>query len=108
MSVLRQRPIWLWSVGAIALVLAVNGAAWLPRFTTSGPAYCLSCHGVGDTPDRGVPSQVPPGFDKVGCVDCHASSGASWSRFVFTEGYRGGYSANKERLNANCQSCHSQ
>lgn len=95
-------PFWVWPVGGILVVLSFNGFSWLPRFTTSGPAYCLTCHSSGETPDMGGPSQVHPGYDQVSCTQCHAQPG----QFVVVEGYRGGFSAAPERVSTNCQRCH--
>ncbi len=74
----------------------------LAHYTTSSASFCLTCHGTGDTPDRGVPSDVHPSFETVSCVDCHAKPG----QIVF-EGYVKGFLAEPERVASNCQRCHS-
>lgn len=100
---LPNLPFWVWPVGGIILIMLVSGVSWLPRFTTASPAYCLSCHGTGETPDRSLTSKVHPGYDRVGCTDCHAKPGI----LPVFDGYQEGYSADPDRVNANCRRCHS-
>ena len=97
-------PLTLWiALLAIAVPLALVPLVTLARHTTSNPGFCLSCHGVGDTPDRGVRSLVHPSFDSVGCTDCHARPG----QIVF-DGYVQGFLAEPERVSGNCVRCHSE
>jgi cytochrome c5/nitrate/TMAO reductase-like tetraheme cytochrome c subunit len=97
-------PIGVWFVllAVVAIPLIAIPGVVLARHTTSDSVYCLSCHAVGDIPDRGVPSVVHPGFDDVSCVDCHAKPG----QIVF-EGYIKGFMAEEERVSSNCVRCHS-
>jgi cytochrome c5 len=97
-------PFWVWPLGAIVLILGVSGVSWLPRFTTSDPDFCLSCHSRGDTPYIGEPSLVHPGWDKVSCTQCHAEPGQQ----VIVDLYKEGVSADPERLRNNCLRCHSE
>jgi len=100
----RHIPRWLWLALAAILIGATAFAVWLPRYTTSEPSYCLSCHGEGGgLPNRGIPSKVHPPFSQVTCVQCHAKHG----QLVF-EGYRKGFMAEPERLGPNCLKCHQQ
>jgi mono/diheme cytochrome c family protein/nitrate/TMAO reductase-like tetraheme cytochrome c subunit len=97
-------PLGLWIVLiAAAAFFGLGSVVTLARYTTSNPGFCLSCHGVGDTPDRGVRSLVHPGYDVVSCTDCHAKPG----QIVF-EGYIRGFLAEPERVSANCIRCHSE
>lgn len=99
---LSRLPLWLWPVAGILVISGFNGVTWLPKFTSSNATYCLTCHGTGETPDMGKPSEVHPGYDKVTCTQCHANPG----QMVITEGYRGGYSADPARVSAECIRCH--
>lgn len=102
MGLLRGR-FWLWPLGGIALILGFNVFMSLPRFSTSNPAFCLTCHGTRETPDKSVQSRVHPSYNVVTCTDCHAKPG-----FVgVIDGYREGFSADPERVNPNCLRCHS-
>jgi cytochrome c5/nitrate/TMAO reductase-like tetraheme cytochrome c subunit len=89
-------------LAVVAIPLVTIPGVVLARHTTSDSIYCLSCHGLSDTPDRSVESLVHPGFDTVSCVDCHAKPG----QIVF-EGYIKGYMAEEERVSSNCIRCHS-
>lgn len=101
LSFLRGR-FWIWPVGGIALILGFNVAMSLPRFSTSNPTFCLTCHGTGETPDKSVQSNVHPSYSVVTCTDCHAKPGFAG----VIDGYREGFSANPARVSANCQRCH--
>lgn len=92
-----------WTIFAAVGLLMVAGpvALQLPRYTTSNSGFCLNCHSGAGLPDRGIPSKVHPGFDKVGCTDCHARPDQ-----VVYEGYRKGFMSEPERISPNCQSCH--
>lgn len=91
----------------VLLVLVVLPALAVMQYTTTNPNYCLRCHATGETVDIGMRSQVHPGYDKVGCVDCHGDpKQAIGGYFVIANGYRGGYSAEPFRVSANCQRCH--
>lgn len=103
----RRLPRWplaLWLVVALVAAIPMVGilGVVLAHYTTSSSSFCLTCHGTGDTPDRGVPSEVHPSFDKVSCVDCHAKPGQ-----VVFEGYVKGFMAEPERVTSNCLRCHS-
>ncbi|MDP2662767.1 MAG: c-type cytochrome [Dehalococcoidia bacterium] len=99
---IKALPRWVWFIVAIAIIPPLTApVAGLARYTTSSSEYCLSCHGVGDTPNRAVKSLVHPGFDRVSCVDCHAKPGQ-----IVYEGYVGGFAAEPERVSANCARCH--
>ncbi len=103
----HRLPSWPLGLWLVVLVVAAIPAVGIPgivlaHYTTSSPAFCLSCHGTGDTPDRSVPSEVHPSFDKVSCVDCHAKPGQ-----VVFEGYVKGFLAEPERITSNCLRCHS-
>ncbi|MCL4370944.1 MAG: c-type cytochrome [Chloroflexi bacterium] len=103
----HRLPSWPLGLWLVVLVVAAIPAVGIPgivlaHYTTSSPAFCLSCHGTGDTPDRSVPSEVHPSFDKVSCVDCHAKPGQ-----VVFEGYVKGFLAEPERITINCLRCHS-
>jgi mono/diheme cytochrome c family protein/nitrate/TMAO reductase-like tetraheme cytochrome c subunit len=93
----------------VAFALLAVGAAtafaiWLPRYTTSDPNYCLSCHGEeGGLPNRGIHSEVHPSYSQVTCVQCHSRHG----QLIF-EGYRKGFMAEPERLSPNCLTCHTE
>jgi nitrate/TMAO reductase-like tetraheme cytochrome c subunit len=95
-------PFWVWPVAGIAIILLVTGVSWLPRYTTSNPDFCLSCHSTGETPDRSPQSLVHPTYDMVSCTDCHAKPGP----IPILDGYQDGYSADPERVNDNCRRCH--
>jgi len=101
---LRQIPVWAW---ALIIMLALGGAAvasWLPRYTTSDPKYCLTCHGEGGgLPNRGIPSLVHPPFSEVRCVDCHSKP-----HQLLYEGYRRGFMSEPERVGPNCRRCHAE
>ncbi len=96
-------PVWFWLVIAFVAAIPLVGVPGvvLAHYTTSNSAFCLRCHGTGDTPDRSVPSVVHPSFDQVSCVDCHAKPG----QIVF-EGYVKGFQAEPEWVSANCIRCH--
>ncbi len=105
----RRRRLPSWPIGLWLVVLAVAAipivgvpGVVLAHYTTSNSDFCLTCHAAGDTPDRGVPSDVHPSFSRVGCVDCHAKPG----QIVF-EGYVKGFMAEPERVTSNCVRCHS-
>ncbi|MFQ6618791.1 MAG: c-type cytochrome, partial [Fidelibacterota bacterium] len=94
-------PGWLW-VGILGFILiATPFLIWLPRYTTSNPEYCLSCHGQGDIPNRGIESKVHPSFSEVTCTQCHAKPGQ-----IVYEGYRKGFMSEPERVTPNCINCH--
>jgi cytochrome c5/nitrate/TMAO reductase-like tetraheme cytochrome c subunit len=101
---LPRWPLGVWAIllAVVAIPLVTIPGVVLARHTTSDSIYCLSCHAVGDIPDRGVESVVHPGFDEVTCVDCHAKPG----QIVF-EGYVKGFMAEEERVSSNCIRCHS-
>ncbi len=96
-------PIWLWLVVAMVAAIPLVGVPGvvLAHYTTSNSSFCLTCHGTGETPDRSVPSEIHPNFDKVSCVDCHAKPGQ-----VVFEGYVKGFQAEPERVAGNCVRCH--
>jgi len=97
-------PTWAWL--AIVILLAAFGflIIWLPSYTTSNPAYCLTCHGSGGgLPNRGIESKVHPSFAEVTCVACHAKP-----HQIVYEGYRKGYMSEPERVGPNCLKCHPQ
>lgn len=93
--------LWLVVLAVAAIPVVGVPSVVLARYTTSDSSFCLSCHGTGDTPDRGVPSEVHPDFNRVSCVDCHARPG----QIVF-EGYAKGFMAEPERVTSNCTRCH--
>lgn len=99
---LKQVPYWAWG---LLVVLAIGGAAaasWLPRYTTSNPEYCLTCHGEnGGLANRGISSAVHPPFSEVRCVDCHSKP-----HQLLYEGYRQGFMSEPERVSPNCLRCH--
>ena len=96
-------PLGIWVVlGGLAL-MAIPAVSALPRYTTSSSAYCSSCHGTGDIPDRTIASEVHPGFDQVTCVDCHGKPGQ-----IVYEGYRKGFMAEPERVGPSCLRCHEE
>ncbi len=104
----RRRRLPNWPVGLWLVVLAVAAiplvglpGVVLAHYTTSNSDFCQTCHATGDTPDRGVPSQVHPPFSQVTCVDCHAKPGQ-----VVFEGYVKGFMAEPERVAGNCLRCH--
>ncbi len=101
---LPRWPLGLWLVVALVAAIPMVGipGVVLAHYTTSSSSFCLTCHGTGDTPDRGVPSEVHPSFDEVSCVDCHAKPGQ-----VVFEGYVKGFMAEPERVTSNCLRCHS-
>lgn len=103
-SRMRRVPYWAWG---LIIVLVVGGgalASWLPRYTTSDPEYCLTCHGEnGGLPNRGIASSVHPPFSEVRCVDCHSKP-----HQLLYEGYRRGFLAEPERVGPNCLRCHAQ
>lgn len=92
-----------WGIFAALGLALIAGpiALQLPRYTTSNSSFCLSCHGEAGLPNRGIPSKVHPGFDKVGCTECHARPDQ-----ILYEGYRKGFMSEPERISPNCQSCH--
>lgn len=94
-------PLWSWFLAAAIFVAGANVAFGLPRYTTTSSDYCLSCHSTGETLDAARASFVHPSYDRVGCTDCHSRPGE-----VVAEGYRNGYSADPERVSANCTKCH--
>ena len=94
------RP-WMLLFLPLLALLAVLPAVALARYTTANSQFCLSCHGVGDTPNRAVRSLVHPGYAQVGCVDCHAKPGQ-----IVYEGYVHGFGAEPERVAPACESCH--
>lgn len=103
----RRLPNWpvaLWLVVAAVAAIPIVGipGVVLAHYTTSNSDFCLTCHQTGDTPDRGVRSEVHPDFNRVSCVDCHAKPG----QIVF-EGYVKGFLAEPERVSNNCVRCHS-
>lgn len=100
--VLGHPRLLLLALPLLALAALVPAGA-LARYTTSNSDFCLTCHGVGDTPDRSVRSLVHPDFSEVGCVDCHSKPGQ-----VVYEGYVHGFMAEPERVSPNCERCHSQ
>ena len=107
MKKLLVLPFWAWAALGIVLTVAAYGALSLPRFTTAatpvGSAFCLTCHGTKETPDKAMASLVHPGYFQVGCTDCHATHG----QFPIAEGYRGGFQAERGAVDANCRRCHS-
>lgn len=100
---LPRWPFWVWPVSGIVVVIGIYGFLSLPRFVTSGPRYCLTCHATGDTANVGQASLVHPGYNKVSCTACHAKNP---NQPVYVEGYRGGYSADPKQVSTRCQSCH--
>ncbi len=99
---MRRVPYGVWALVAAVAVGGAVAASWLPRYTTSSPEYCLSCHGEeGGLPNRGVPSRVHPPFSEVRCVDCHSKP----HRLLY-DGYRKGFMAEPERISPNCLRCH--
>lgn len=101
----KRVPLWAWG---LVLLVAVGSAAWaaswLPRYTTSNPEYCLSCHGEqGGLPNRGIPSTVHPPVAQVRCVDCHSKP-----HQLLYEGYRQGFMAEPDRVGPNCMRCHEE
>lgn len=99
---IKALPRWVWFIIAIAILPPLTApVAGLARYTTTSSQYCLSCHGVGDTPNRAVKSLVHPGFEQVSCVDCHAKHGQ-----IVYEGYLNGFAAEPERVSSNCVRCH--
>ncbi|MDO8670586.1 MAG: hypothetical protein Q7O66_04045 [Dehalococcoidia bacterium] len=86
----------------LILVLGSLPLLGIANFTSTNPIYCLTCHGIGDTPDMSKMSLVHPGYDKVKCVDCHAKPG--W--LVVADGYRSGFKADPEQVSPNCRRCH--
>lgn len=100
----REMPPGVWFLLAGALLATGPLLAWLPRYTTSDPAYCLTCHGgTGNLPNRGVGSKVHPSFAQVTCVDCHAKRG-----MLIYEGYKSGFMSEPERVAPNCLHCHEE
>lgn len=97
-----------WLVGgALLLVAGAVPAVSLLRFTTTSPEYCLGCHATGETLNVGAGSLIHPPYGRVACVDCHADPARTVAGLhVAAEGYRGGFSAQPERLNQNCLRCH--
>jgi len=99
-------PFWVWAALGIVLTVVAYGALSLPRFTTAatpvGSAFCLTCHGTKETPDKSKASLVHPSYFQVGCADCHATHG----QFPIAEGYRGGFQAERGAVDANCRRCH--
>ncbi len=95
-------PNWVWiAVGGLLLTVSPL-IFWLPRYTTSSPSYCLSCHdGSGGLPNRGIESKVHPSFTEVTCTGCHAKPGQ-----IVYEGYREGFTSEPERVSPNCVKCH--
>lgn len=94
-------------IGAIGLVVGVVPALSLLRYTTTNPSFCLGCHSTGETTDVGKKSLVHPSYSKVPCIECHADPARSFrGLFIVAEGYRGGFSAEPERVSANCRRCH--
>lgn len=101
-AALKRIPLWAWGLIVVLAVGAGALASWLPRYTTSSPEYCLTCHGEnGGLPDRGVPSNVHPSFAEVRCVDCHGKP-----HQVIYEGYRKGFMSEPEQVSSNCRRCH--
>jgi ribosomal protein L40E len=91
----------------VVLVLVVLPALAVMQYTTTNPNYCLRCHATGETANIGLRSQVHPGYEKVGCVDCHGDpQQAIGGYFIIANGYRGGYSADPLRVSTNCRRCH--
>ncbi|MBI2305509.1 MAG: c-type cytochrome [Chloroflexi bacterium] len=95
-------PFWVWPLSLVGVILGLNGATWLPQFTTSDPVFCLSCHAAGDTRNVGQASAIHPPYQAVGCTQCHAKSG----QWPITDIYRNGVSADPKRVSENCLRCH--
>lgn len=91
--------------GTVAGVFGLLSFLWVSHYTTTNPNYCLSCHARGDTPNVGFGSEIHPPFAKVGCIECHAEPGPKITH-VIADGYKGGFSADPERVSANCVRCH--
>ncbi|MFQ6033324.1 MAG: c-type cytochrome, partial [Candidatus Bipolaricaulia bacterium] len=98
----RSIPNWIWiAVGGLLLTVSPL-IFFLPRYTTSSPSYCLTCHGEdGGLANRGIESKVHPSFAVVTCTDCHAKP-----RQIVYEGYREGFTSEPERVSPNCIRCH--
>ncbi len=98
-----SKPVWALVIVGV-LIIATLPLLGLAHFTTTNPSFCMTCHGTGETADVGQPSLVHPDYGKVGCLDCHAEDGG---HFV-TNGYKGGYKAEPERVSSNCERCHEE
>lgn len=95
-------PLWVWFIIGIVMVPVLSiPVMGLAKYTTTSSAFCATCHGTGETPDRAIRSVVHPDFGRVGCIDCHALPG----QIVF-EGYMKGFVAEPERISNNCIRCH--
>ena len=100
----RSIPNWVWiAVGGLLLTVSPL-IFFLPRYTTSSPSFCLTCHGEsGGLFNRGIESKVHPSFAVVTCTDCHAKPGQ-----IVYEGYREGFTSEPERVSPNCVRCHKE
>ena len=104
MRQLKRLPLWAWGLLIVAALGGAALAAWIPRYTTSDPNYCLTCHGEGGgLPNRGIPSKVHPPFSEVRCVDCHSKP-----HQLLYDGYRQGFMAEPDRIGPNCLKCHEE
>lgn len=94
-------------IGAIGFVVGVVPALSLIRYTTTNPSFCIGCHSTRETLDVGMRSLIHPSYSKVPCIECHADPSKSFrGLFIIAEGYRGGFSADPERVSTNCLRCH--
>lgn len=98
-TITRRQILLLTLVGGMLSLVVPLGLA---HYTTTNPDYCLNCHATKETPDIGKLSKVHPDYHQVACVQCH--TGADHN--LVADGYRGGFTADPQRVSYNCLRCH--
>jgi len=100
-------PFWVWTLGGVLTILAVNAAVTLPTYTTTKKGFCITCHHQQRESSFWEQSTMHP---KINCSECHATGHALMPSInIFplkSEGEHAGFSAKLDQINPNCIRCH--
>ena len=100
-------PFWVWTLGGVLTILAVNAAVTLPTYTTTKKEFCITCHHQQRESSFWEQSTLHP---KINCSECHATGHALMPSInIFplkSEGEHAGFSAKLDQINPNCIRCH--
>ena len=100
-------PFWVWTLGGVLTILALNAAITLPTYTTTKKEFCISCHHQQRESSFWEQSTLHP---KINCSECHATGHALMPSInIFplqSGGEHAGFSAKLDQINPNCIRCH--
>jgi len=100
-------PFWVWTLGGVLTIRALNAAITLPTYTTTKKEFCISCHHQQRESSFWEQSTLHP---KINCSECHATGHALMPSInIFplqSGGEHAGFSAKLDQINPNCIRCH--